>query len=187
MARSRTFALELYPEDYMHVDKLEYIKNYFDYAYILHDKDKWEEETEEHKLGELKKPHWHVIISFKNARSVDSIKKELELSHVETCNFYAYTRYLIHKDQPQKYQYSELEIVTNMELRIMNALKKDFNSKEQDTRILLDYIFSKQQYSFCTFKDLTIFAMENDCLLDLKRNTFFYKQFIDDNYGYRRM
>lgn len=185
MAKSRTFALELYPEDNTHVEKLEYIKKYFDYAYILHDKDKWEEDTEEHKAGEIKKPHWHVIIAFKNARSVDSIKKELELAHVETCNFYAYTRYLIHKDQHQKYQYSEFDILTNMELRVMNALKRDYNSREQDTRILLDYIFSRQA-SILSFKQLTEYAMQNDCLLHLQKNVYFYKQFCDD-FGYRRI
>ena len=136
MSKSRTFALELYPEDNTHVEKLEYIKKYFDYAYILHDKDTWDEDSEEHKSGDLKKPHWHIIICFKNPRSIDSIKKELCLNHVETCNFYAYTRYLIHKDQPLKYQYSELDIFTNIELRVMNALKKSYNSYEQDTSIL---------------------------------------------------
>jgi len=183
MSRSRTFALELYPEDDTHVEKLQYIMNYFEYAYILHDKDKWEDETEEHKVGDLKKPHWHVIICFKNPRSIESIKKELDLPHIETCNFYAYSRYLIHKDQPQKYQYNELEIFTNIELRIMNALKKDYNSKEQNSRLLLDYIFSHNSY--VSFKMLTDYALEHDCLLELQKNTYFYSKLVDD-FGFRR-
>lgn len=191
-SRSRTFALELYPEDTSHCEILDYIMSYFEYAYILHDKDKYledviDEDTKEvlHKLGELKKPHWHVIICFKNPRSVKSIKNELMLAHVETCNFYAYSRYLIHKDTPKKYQYSKEEIKTNIQLRIDNALERDYNAQEQDTRILLKYIFSETNGSFLTFKQLTEYAMEHDCLLDLKRNTFFYKQFCDD-FGYRR-
>lgn len=189
--RSRSFALELYPEDETHKDILEYIKNYWEYAYILHDKDLWEEdeideETKEikHKQGELKKPHWHVMINFKNPRSVESIQKELRLKHVETCNFYAYARYLIHKDQPQKYPYDQKEIITNINLRINNALKKNYNAQEQDGRILLDYIYNKDK-TILTFKKLTEYAIEHDCLLELKRNTYFYAKFCDD-FGFRR-
>lgn len=189
--RSRSFALELYPEDETHVDKLEYIKNFWEYAYILHDKDLWEEDIIDettgeikHKMGELKKPHWHVIIVFKNPRSIESIQKELDLKHVETCNFYAYARYLIHKDQPQKYPYKKEEIQTNIQLRIDNAIKKNYNAVEQDSRILLDHIFNPNN-SILTFRQLTEYAMQNDCLIELKKNSYFYKSFCDD-FGFRR-
>ena len=191
MSRYRTFACELYPDDLEHLKVLEYIKKYFEYAYILHDKDIWDEEKVDddgvtiHKVGDLKKPHYHVVLNFKNARSIEKLKDELGLKHIETCNFYFYIRYLIHKDNPRKFQYSEDEIITNMELRVHNALKRDYNSKEQDTRILLDFIYSQSKQSFLTLKQLTDFAIEHDCLLDLKKNIHFYKYFIDD-IGYRR-
>lgn len=146
MSRYRTFACELYPEDDEHMKILEYIIKYYEYAYILHDKDIWDEEKVDddgvtiHNVGDIKKPHYHVIISFKNPRSLEKLKNELGVKHLETCNFYFYARYLIHKDYPRKYQYEEKEIITNMELRIHNALKRDYISQEQDTRILLDYI-----------------------------------------------
>lgn len=191
-SRARSFALELYPEDESHCDVLDYIISYFDYAYILHDKDKFDDdvidsETKEviHKAGEVKKPHWHVIICFKNQRSVQSLKDELRLSHIETCNFYAYTRYLIHLDSPQKFQYERGEIHTNMQLRIDNALERSYNANEQETRILLKFLFTEGKQSYITFRQLTEYAMEHDCLLDLKRNTFFYKQFCDD-FGFKR-
>lgn len=177
MSKSRTFALELYPEDISHMSILEYIMQHYEYAFILHDKDVYEDTTEEHMIGETKKPHYHVIISFKNARSIDSIKKELELKHVETCNFYAYTRYLIHLDSPKKHQYSKDEITTNMPTRIDSALKREYNSKEQDSRILIDYIFSR---NFTTFKDLVEYAMQNDCLQELQKKSYFYNQLCDN-------
>lgn len=192
MAKFRTFACELYPEDSEHLKILEYIKKYYEYAYILHDKDKWDEEKVDddgvtiHKVGDIKKPHYHVIINFKNPRSLEKLKNELGLKHLETCNFYFYSRYLIHKDYPRKFQYDEKEIITNMELRIHNALKRDYNSQEQDTRILLDFIFNHRNQSFLTLKQITDYAMENDCLLDLKKNINFYKYFIDD-IGFRRI
>lgn len=185
MKRSRTFACELYPEDDSHMITLDYIKNNFEYAYILHDKDIFEEDTEEHKKGEKKKPHFHVLLSFKNARSDDSLKKELNLKHIETSNFYAYTRYLIHLGYPQKYQYSSNDIITNMSLRIENALKRDYNSEEQDARILLDFIFTRTKEGFLTFKMLTEYALEVGCLRELQKKSYFYNQFCDQT-GFRR-
>lgn len=193
MAKYRSFACELYPEDDIHMKILDYIISYFDYAYILHDKDIWDHEVVDndnitiHKVGDLKKPHYHVIISFKNPRSLDKLKNELGLKHLETCNFYFYSRYLIHKDYPRKFQYDEREIVTNMGLRVHNALKRDYNSQEQDTRIILDFIRMKQKNGFCFLNNVIDFALENDCLLDLKKNINFYKLLLDDNAGYRRL
>lgn len=192
--RSRTFALELYPEDETHKDILYYIIEHYEYAFILHDKDIHEtdvidEDSGEikHKAGEKKKEHYHVIISFYNPRELNKVLKELQeignINHIETCNFYAYTRYLIHLDNPRKYQYSREDIQTNMRLRIDNALKREYDSKEQKTRLLLDYIRSFQG-GYVTFNMLTDFALENDCLLELQRNTYFYKQYVDD-FGFR--
>lgn len=184
MNRSRNFTLVLYPnENEKDLSTLTYIVNNFEYAYIEHNQDVWEEDTEEHKKGEKKKPHTHVLINLKNARSVKSMLEELEVNHIESCNFYAYARYLIHLGYPNKYQYNSQDIKTNMSLRIENALKRDFNSEEQDSRILINFIKSHQ--SALTFMQLVEFAMENDCLIELRRNTYMYKCLCDD-IGFKR-
>lgn len=178
MKRARCFCMVLYPyEDEKHCNALEYISKNFDYAFIEHNFDKYEEDAEEHKKGELKKSHMHVLIYLKNARTDKSISEELEIEHVETCNFYAYTRYMIHLGYPNKFQYDKKQIITNMQNRIDNALTRDYNSDEQDTRLLLNYIMSR---NFTTFKDLTIFAMENDCLQELTRRAYFYNLHCDN-------
>lgn len=198
MKRSRTFALELYPDDSSHMLILDYIKKYFEYAYILHDKDLHENDVIEEKTGILKyrkgdtkKPHYHVLISFKNARTDKSVLEELNqngklnLVHIETSNFFAYVRYLIHLGYPSKYQYSINDIETNMSLRVNNALKRDYNSEEQDARILLDFVFKKENEGFLTFRMLTEYALENDCLRELQKKSYFYNQFCDQT-GFRR-
>lgn len=178
MKKSRCFSMVLYPyEDDKHQNVLDYITSNFEFAYIEHNFDKYEEDTEEHKKGDFKKAHIHVIIYFKNARTVKSVSEELGLEHVETCNFYAYSRYLTHLGYPNKYQYNPNEIKTNMEIRIKNALKRDYNSEEQDSRILLDFIFSR---NFTTFQDLTRFALENDCLGELQKRAYFYNLHCDN-------
>ena len=193
MNRSRNFSLVLYPnEDEKDRDTLKYIKNNFEYAYIEHNEDIWDkditdEETGEikYKKGEKKKPHTHVIINLKNARTIKSIKEELNIDYIESCNFYASARYLIHLGYPNKYQYNKKDIITNMQLRIDNALNREYNSEEQDSRILLEYIFRETNQSYLTFKKLTQYAMENDCLIELQKKSYFYNQFCD-NSGFKR-
>lgn len=193
MNRSRNFSIVLYPsEDEKDKNTLEYIQNNFEYAYIEHNEDIWgkditDEETGEikYKKGEKKKPHTHVIINLKNARTIKSIKEELNIDYIESCNFYASARYLIHLGYPNKYQYNKKDIITNMQLRIDNALNREYNSEEQDSRILLEYIFSQTNQSYLTFKQLTKYAMENDCLLELQKKSYFYNQFCD-NSGFKR-
>ena len=63
--RDRKFCAVLYPEDETHVAAIEKLKSGgYNFAAILHDKDVYEDG--EHK-GETKKPHWHVVVRFKNA------------------------------------------------------------------------------------------------------------------------
>lgn len=125
----------------------------------------------------------NVLINLKNARTIKSMKEELDIDYIESSNFYAYTRYLIHLGYPSKYQYSSQEIKTNIPLRVENALKRDFNSEEQDSRILIDFI--KSHESVLTFMQLVDFAVENDCLRELRKNTYMYKCLCDD-IGFKR-
>ena len=86
------------------------------------------------------------------------------------------------KDNKNKYHYNDSDIETNILTRVQNALGKEYNAQEQDCRILYNYIKDK---NFITFRQLTDYAIENGCLMELKRNTYFYKQFCDD-YGFNR-
>lgn len=74
--------------------------------------------------GESKKPHWHVIICYEGPTSynvVKSITDELNapaptaLEHVK-----GYYRYLTHKDNPEKAQYKESEIISINGFNIAN-------------------------------------------------------------------
>lgn len=178
--RSRSFAMILYEEDESHMQVLDKIVNdgYF-YAFIRHDCDVYDTDIFEnnlviHHIGDIKKPHYHVLLDFPNPRSVSKLKDLFGLSHIETCNFYFYTRYLIHLDDKNKYQYSKDLIETNILTRINNALTREFNQDEQDSRLLYNFIKEK---NFCSLVQLTDFALEHDCFSELKRNIYFYKSF----------
>ena len=82
------------------------------YAFIRHNKDiDVNEETGEEKP---KTEHIHLLLSFKNARGFNSIKKTFEGAHIETAlGESAYANYLLHNGKPQKYHDNADEVITN--------------------------------------------------------------------------
>lgn len=175
--KSRAFALILYPqEDNTHYSALLKICDIYKYAFIEHTKDIYEED-EEHAKGELKKPHMHIIIKFDNARHKSKIAKELNLeeNYIQKANFVAYTRYLIHKDDPLKYQYDEKEIFTNIPQEVHSALTLKGDYKRNNTNQVLEYI---QQNKTINFYNLVMWAKENGQLEEISKNAYLYKNIL---------
>lgn len=106
--RTRNWALIVYPEsapenwrdilDDLHIPWI---------ASPLHDKDI-------NPDGSKKKPHWHVILTFENVKAYHQIKEisdKLNSPIPQACeSLRGYIRYLVHTDNPEKYQYSRLDI-----------------------------------------------------------------------------
>lgn len=77
----------------------------------LHDKDINE------TTNEIKKAHWHIIISFVNKKSY---KQALKLSEAlnspapqKIANLQGAVQYLWHRNNPEKYQYNKSEVVAH--------------------------------------------------------------------------
>lgn len=95
----RNWLILLYDDtdSYDFKEVLQVIKAHKYYAYIKH----IPEETE-------KKPHFHVILSFDNATKKSTLANKLGIPEnyiSEIKNFRSMCRYLIHKDDEDKYQY----------------------------------------------------------------------------------
>ena len=89
------------------------------YAYILHDKDVNEDETP--KLA-----HYHVVVSFTNARGFIAISNQFKGAHIEKASTLTGSiRYLLHKDHQSKHQYNDTDIITNNELWLKEHLLKE--------------------------------------------------------------
>ena len=73
----------------------------------LHDKDITED-------GERKKPHYHVILSYKGNKSFEQIDEIARLLHApipqRVNSLTGAVRYLTHMDNPEKYQYESSDI-----------------------------------------------------------------------------
>lgn len=108
--RGRNVKFLLYPEDQSHVAALSYIKENFNYIGILHDKDIDEN-------GEIKKPHWHILVCFPNDRWQSKIAKDLGITdnYIRKCeDKNVFARYLLHLDDTDKFLYSSDELFGNI-------------------------------------------------------------------------
>ena len=135
----------LYPDatNYDCQSVLEALSTVFDsWSYILHDMDV-------DGNGELKKPHYHWVGHRRTAEgkdspcSVDTVANALGIpaNDVEYCKSEkAAIRYLIHADDPEKYQYDRGLIQANI------SLEKYFRDKsgDYDSRRILDYIYGSR-------------------------------------------
>ena len=77
----------------------------------LHDKDINE------TTNEIKKPHWHIIVSFKNKKSYEQaldIAKQLNSPDpIKVASLQGAVQYLWHRNNPEKYQYKPSEIIAH--------------------------------------------------------------------------
>lgn len=107
MSRSCNFVGVWYPDDPSHVNALSLLsEKKYDFACILHDKDIDEN-------GELLKPHWHVFIRFEYQKTQLAASKTLGISpnYIQVCrNMNSALRYLVHADDPDKFQYCAEEV-----------------------------------------------------------------------------
>ena len=131
--RSRLFVAVLYPEDSSHVECISKLEsNGYNYAGILHDKDVYEDGENK---GELKKPHWHIIVRFKNAVWNTAVAKELCITpnYLQACKDQdSSLLYLVHYGKEDKAQYEYEEVFGPMRLKLATLLA----DTDEGTRVL---------------------------------------------------
>lgn len=135
--RARNFNLILYDEDKTHKNALDYIQKNLDYAMILHDKDV------DDLTGEIKKPHYHVVIRFNNAKWNTSLAEDLNI----TSNYIEESRslkrsllYLIHYYDEEKYQYSLDDVNGSLKKKLSEYIKNDDKSEWEKVEEIFQYI-----------------------------------------------
>lgn len=171
--KCRNMTCLLYPqEDETHRKALEYIKLNYDYAYIVHDKDTNED-------GEIKKSHVHVVIRFINPRHISSVAKELgiEANYIESIQsrFDSMLCYLIHYNQPDKYQYSLDEVEGTLKDDLVKALNKQNKQPEED-EVLFLLGFIKNLNHYMSYEDFVEWACSQHMYATYRRNASFFKE-----------
>lgn len=102
------------------------------YAYILHDKDIYEN-------GDTKAPHYHLYVYYQNAITLNSMGNRFYGAHIEKpINKDYCIQYLIHRNDPQKYQYSSDEVISNIS-GINDILNREWKERFDANNIEIYY------------------------------------------------
>lgn len=181
--RSRLWCVLLYPEDPSHLQALDIIRSSYNYVGILHDKDTWTDEDElqnpEHKSGDLKKPHYHLILKFSQARWNTALVSDLGIAvnYLEQCrNFENAGVYLVHWGLDDKFQYDISELEGPLSSDVERLLKP--RSEKDRVSLLLSLI---DGMAWVTYRDVLNIALENDLYADVRRMGYILGRIIDEH------
>lgn len=108
--------------------------------------------------GEPKKPHWHVVVSFKNPTSFEKAKEVFEaikavVPPIDECkvkDFKQMARYLCHLDQPDKHRY---EIADTISIGAIDYPALVMSGVDEDDLLdeIFDFIDTHQITQFAQF------------------------------------
>lgn len=183
--RSRTFCAVLYPEDPTHVEALKRLSsNGYRYLGIYHDKDTYDSDDENENAGELKKPHYHVIIRFTQGIWSSSLAKELGIAenYLQQCrSFNSSLLYLVHFDIPYKHQYDKNELFGNLQEDFNKALAKNITPEKKAVKVLE---LVENMVDDVTISHLIKLAIAEDCYDELRRMGSWANRLLDDRRTY---
>lgn len=184
--KKRNWTFELY-NDSCAKDWEEYlISTGVPFAYAYHDKDFTE-------IGEPKKPHYHVVICFDGPITYHNVLTYA--IRVGAANGVVYpvgsvrgiVRYFCHKDNPDKYQYSE-DIV---------QCRNGFDPSDYfGLTVTQQKVFKRKVIEFIQANDIDEYAILIDILMEsdqidmfdiASQNTFFFTQYIKSRRNIRKL
>lgn len=174
--KKRNWAFVLYPESAPE-DWREQLKISGLMAAIspLHDKDV-------NPTGEPKKAHYHILLVYSGPTTYNAVAKF-------TASFNATIpqalesvrgmyRYFSHKDNPEKYQYDERDIMTVNGFNIADLVEL---SKSEVNEIKKSILMLIREAAFVEYADLVDFLIDNEMWTEYDvaiNNTFFFNSYI---------
>lgn len=179
--RSRSFTFVFYPDEENFLDIMSSVINE-DTAFILHDKD-----TNEN--GDLKKPHYHVVVKFKEAKTCSSVAKIFHLynsegklaeNRVDICtkgkkDFKGALRYLTHANTPDKFQYPISDVQGSLKDTV-KALVSSGSTTESNLSVIFNFILNSDAYLDSMI--ISKFCLENNCLSTFSSKWYYFKDIV---------
>lgn len=173
--RSRSHCLLLYPEDETHMNALNLIKQYYNYAYILHDKDYTD-------TGEIKKPHYHIVITFNNAKWNTKVAEELKITdnYIEQCrNLELALEYLIHRNEETKYQYPIDEVKGPLKQKLIKYLNQ--NDLDENDRVYELYKYISESNKIIYYYEFVEYCVKMGMWDIFRRSSLIFIKLIEEH------
>lgn len=146
----------------------------------LHDKDV-------NPDGEVKKAHWHIILFFDGKKSFEQVQEITDALNApipqKTANPKGLVRYLIHMDNPEKYQYKREEIVCHCGADIDEYFALSSSSRRVELREMIEFISDSKIDNFDDFLMYCIRHKEFDWFdIAVNHNTLAINKQLDSIY-----
>lgn len=176
----RKFTAIVYPDatDYNGTcnDVLDRLQNWGfpEWAYILHDRDKTE-------VGELKKPHYHLILRKTSPTSLITVARQLGIpsNYVQPIkNWKRMVKYLVHDENTDKFQY-EVEEIISSDSKLIQSYFREEDETEQAGRIL-SFILDAD---IINYSILAQWCIANDLYATFRRNASMWSNIIRERQG----
>lgn len=107
--------------------------------------------------GEVKKPHWHIVLNFDSVKSIDQVKKLIEPLNctipIPLNSIRGMIRYFAHLDNPEKYQYPVDQIIGHGGMDVADLLRLSASARIKIIRDMMRYIRDNDVTSFIEFME----------------------------------
>lgn len=171
MKSSRSWELVLYPdaENYCCDEVIANAVQYFEqWAYILHDSDTT-------AVGDAKKSHYHFYGKCPTPRTPQSVSNVIgvPLESIRNVNKWkSAIRYLIHADNPEKFQYEPDSVSSNFPLDGIFTISDD-----KQARLIMQHILDTRSSSIV---ELTSWALDNGCYSGFRRGFAIWAKILNE-------
>lgn len=112
--------------------------------------------------GEIKKPHWHILLMFDGMKSFDQVKFFTDLVNSpipqKVASAKGLVRYMVHMDNPEKVQYNKADIIGHGGADVTELLKPTSSSRYMLIGEMIDFV---KENNICEMKDLVFYARES--------------------------
>ena len=142
----------------------------------LHDKDT-------NPDGEIKKAHYHIMLSFDGPTtkgSAEKILKQLNTPDIKKVgSARGLVRYMIHMDNPEKYQYERSEIIGHNGVDIEEYFKMTASNRLSAMKEIMTYIYDNKIDNYADFISVCIEESDDWFDIAINSNTLAINKMID--------
>jgi hypothetical protein len=132
--------------------------------------------------GIEKKPHWHVIAVYNGPTTFANVKHFTNSLNATTPialeQVRGYYRYLTHKDNPEKFQYSEKDIVLINGFDIMDFEQMSKSQEFLVIREIIDYIREKEVIEYSDLVESVVGVESAEWFPVVVENTLFFDRYL---------
>lgn len=142
----------------------------------LHDKDT-------NPDGEIKKPHWHILLSADGPITAGAVAKIIKPLNgpiaKKVGSAKGLVRYMIHMDNPEKFQYQREEIVGHNGADVDSYFEMSFSARLSILKEIMQFIFENKIDNYSDFVMICIMKSDDWFDIAVNHNTIAINKMLD--------